>query len=678
MARAVVSRVDGYQGLTRLRILMVMNTEHSAERPPNAIETSFVVGTAGHVDHGKSTLVRALTGIDPDRLAEEKDRQLTIDLGFAWLTLPDGRTVSLVDVPGHERFVRNMLAGVGGIDMALLVIAADDGPMPQTREHLAILDLLGVERGVVAVSRVDLVDTDWCNLVVEEVHELLQDTSLAESPVVAISAITGEGMDELLATISAQLAHARSRDSSGRPRLNIDRAFQMPGFGTVVTGTLLDGELRVGQEVMIYPREQRVRIRGIQTHQRQVEHVQSGSRVAVNLAGVDHGGLGRGDVLASPGGLRASMRVDARISILDDAPTMLEQNAEVMVFVGTAEVPARVTLLDRDKVGPGEQGWVQLRLAQPLAVMRGDRLILRRPSPATTIGGGAVVDPRPMRHRRFREDVIEHLAVLAEGTPEDFVLQHLGDRAVEIADLATETGVQDVHTAVQHLLEAGDIAILTAGVEANGDTRSAVVRSFVLERWVRDIQTLLTSHHAEHPLSSGVRRDDIRALTGIRSPRVFDAVMAYLEQGNVLRSNGAIVTATDFEIELNPQLRAMADTFLAAARASPYSPASPAEMGLPDDLVLALESRGELVRVGEAICYPAEVFDEIRARVLDKLERDRTLSLAEYRDMFETSRKYAQPTLEHLDELRITRRTGDVRVKGRGASSAEQASAQST
>lgn len=629
-------------------------------------DAPFVIGTAGHVDHGKSTLVRALTGIDPDRLAEEKERHLTIDLGFAWLTLPGGRTVSVIDVPGHERFIRNMLAGVGGIDVALLVIAADDGPMPQTREHLAILDLLGIQRGVVAVSRADLVDSDWRELVVEESRELLQGTSLAGAPVIPVSSVTGEGLETLKQTLDVALARISGRDSAGRPRLPIDRSFPISGFGTVVTGTLLDGELRTGQDMMIYPSQRPVRIRGIQAHQQQLEHVRAGSRVALNLGGIDHDEIQRGDVLGIAGAMVPSMRLDIRMSILDDAPIIVQQNAELIVFAGAAEAPARVTLLDVDQIGPGEKGWVQLRLAQPITAIRGDRLILRWPSPATTIGGGTVLDPNPARHKRFREEIIGRLSVLAEGTPEDLLLQQLGDRAIDIGELAAATGIVEIRSVVTGLFDSGDVKVLPQGSKDSFSDQSIVVRASVLDRSALAVGDVIQSHHATHPLSPGYRRDDVRRLLNIGSSRTFDAVVQELERQGVVRTDGALIAAPDFEISLTEAQRAVADGFLKAAHVSPFSPPSPGDLGVADDLLAALQAMGEVVRVTEQIAYPAEVLAEIQARVLEKLDRDRTLSLAEYRDMFNTSRKYAQPTLEYFDERRITRRTGDVRVRNRG------------
>jgi selenocysteine-specific elongation factor len=627
------------------------------------IEIPFVIGTAGHVDHGKSTLVKALTGIDPDRLAEEREREMTIDLGFAVLALPDGRAVSIIDVPGHERFVRNMLAGVGGIDLAMLVIAADDGPMPQTREHLAILDLLGVERGVVVISRTDLVDDEWRDLVIEEARELIRGTSLADAPIVPVSAVTGAGLDDLRATIAAELDRATARDAGGRARLPVDRAFPVAGFGTVVTGTLIGGEIRVGEELMLYPERRPVRVRGLQAHGQQVEVARAGSRVAINLGGVDRHEVRRGTVIAPAGSLTPSLRFDARVRVLDASPVALEQNDELIVFIGADEVPARLSLLDCERIEPGEEGWVQLRLAHAATAVRGDRLVLRRPSPAVTIGGGMVVDPAPPRHKRMQAELIASLEVLRQGTPEDLIDRALGDRAGDIGGLARSTGVQDAERVIAGMVERGELVPLS---DEPLTAKTLVMRASAFDRAEAQVTAFLDRYHAAQPLVAGARRDEVGAAVGIRAQRPLDELLHALARRGAIRLDGPIVAAPGFAIALQADDRARADRFLTAARAEPFSPPPPSEFGLDDAVLGALVAIGEIVRVADQIAYPADVFTRIRDGVVAALDRDGTISLAGYRDLFDTSRKYAQPTLEWLDAHRITRRKGDVRVRFRG------------
>lgn len=639
-----------------------MNATSSLDHPQNDIP--FVIGTAGHVDHGKSTLVKALTGVDPDRLAEEREREMTIDLGFAALTLPDGRAVSIVDVPGHERLVRNMLAGAGGIDLAMLIVAADDGPMPQTREHLAILDLLGIEHGIVVVTRTDLVDPDWRDLVVEETRALIEGTSLADAPIVAVSAITGDGLDTLRSVLATELDRATSRDASGAVRLPVDRSFHVAGFGTVVTGTLLSGEIRAGDELTIYPEQRSVRVRGLQAHGQQVPTARAGTRVALNLGGIDRSEVRRGHTVATSGSLTPSMRFDARVRLLDDSPVPLKQNDEFIVFVGSDEVPARLTLLDLDRIDPGDEGWVQLRLSQPAVALRGDRFVLRRPSPAVTVGGGVVIDPVAARHRRLRPEVIATLEMLERGTPEELIAGAIGDRVMEVSAIAGTVGLPDAEQAIAGMIDRGELVLLSDG---DVSPRSVVMQRASFVRAQDRAAAFLADYHARHSLLPGARRDELAAALEVQSQRGLDNLLHALAQRGALRLDGAVVAAPDFEIELSAEDRRRADAFLAAAEANPYSPPAPSTFELDDALLGALAVTGEIVRVADQIAYPAKVFDEIRRNVVEWLERAGSITMAEYRDQFATSRKYAQPTLEHLDELRVTRRKGDVRVLFRGA-----------
>ncbi|MEW5749044.1 MAG: selenocysteine-specific translation elongation factor, partial [Candidatus Thermoplasmatota archaeon] len=383
----------------------------------------YVLGTAGHVDHGKSVLVQALTGIDPDRLPEEKVRGMTIDLGFAWLKLPSGREVSIIDVPGHERFIKNMLAGVGGIDLALLIVAADEGVMPQTKEHLYILDLLRVERGIVAITKKDLVDADWLELVASDIQETLKGTTLEKAPILAVSAPTGEGIPELKSAIDRVLDTAPPKRNIGRPRLPIDRVFTISGFGTVVTGTLVDGELTPGQEVEIVPAGLKARVRGLQTHKQKIEKAEPGSRVAANLSGVSTDELRRGYVVASPGWLRPTTVIDVKLRLLHSAGHPLRHNAMTSFHSGAAEAEARVRLLDSEELKPGGTAWAQLLLGESLAVVRGDPFIIR--STTETLGGGQVIDPHARRHRRFHKLTIGSLTAREKGAPEEVILNTL-------------------------------------------------------------------------------------------------------------------------------------------------------------------------------------------------------------------------------------------------------------
>src|SRR5690349_4589593 len=384
-----------------------------------------VIGTAGHVDHGKSTLIAALTGTHPDRLKEAQAREMTIELGFGWLTLPNGEEIGIVDVPGHRDFIENMLSGVGGIDAALLVIAADEGVMPQTKEHLAILDLLQIPAGLIVLTKIDLApDRAWLDLVETDVRLAVADTVMKDAPILRVSAKTGSGIDSLISTLQSLLENKSSRPDLNRPRLPIDRVFSMSGFGTVVTGTLSDGQLALGDEVEILPSGQRARIRGLQTHKKKEEIAIPGSRTAVNISGVETESIRRGELVVHPNQYQSTRRIDAQLRALKDISSSLKHNSEVKFFVGASETVATLRLLGTDELKAGEEAWIQLELRDPAVAVRGDRYILRRPSPGETLGGGMIVDPQPKgRHKRFDEAVLKSLESLSQGTPADILLE---------------------------------------------------------------------------------------------------------------------------------------------------------------------------------------------------------------------------------------------------------------
>jgi len=616
----------------------------------------FVIGTAGHVDHGKSTLVAALTGIDPDRLREEKERGMTIDLGFAWLKLPSGREVSIVDVPGHERFIKNMLAGVGGIDVALLVIAADEGVMPQTREHAAILDLLQIRRGVVAVTKRDLVEEEWLELVLDDVRAFLRGTSLASAPVLPVSAITRQGFPELLSALDALLDEATPREDLGRPRLPIDRIFTVAGFGTVVTGTLVGGSLKTGQEVEVQPKGLRARIRGLQTHQRTVSVAQPGSRVAINLTSVATEDLQRGDVVTIPGWLRPTNLVDVRLQALASAPHPLEHNSTLNLHIGSAERVAKLVLLQGDELKPGEMGWAQLKLTEPVAVAKGDFFVLR--SPNATVGGGEIVDAHPRRHRRSQPGLLKRLEIMAHGEPDEIVLEALdAERPVDLASLAHKTGLPlaQVQATLQALEERGLVRRLSDHfVSARG-----------WQALGQEVRNLLASYHQQQPLRSGMPREELKSRLGL-SPKLFAEVVERLQDEGQLAGDEASLRLPEHKVELNHEQEEKSRRLLHELGRSPYAPPSltdlQRDLGLSAEVINVLVSQGRIRKVSESVAFTAAAYDEMLERIKEHLRAQGSITVGEVRDMFSTSRKYALALLEHLDEQRITRRVGDERV----------------
>ncbi len=626
-----------------------------------------VIATAGHVDHGKSALVQALTGTHPDRLAEERERGMTIDLGFAWMDLPTGEPVGIVDVPGHIDFIKNMLAGVGGIDAALFVIAADEGVMPQTREHLDILDLLEIPRGVVALTKVDLVDDpDWLELVQEEVQEVLAPTSLAGAPIVPVSAVTGHGVPDLLTTLARVLDAIPVRPDLGRPRLPIDRVFTVAGFGTVVTGTLVDGSLRIGDEVLIMPGDLRARVRGLQTHRSKLEVAQPGSRVAVNLSGVHPDQLHRGLVLTYPGVLRGTLRVDVRLRALPDAVAVLKHNMAITFHSAAAESPGRLRLLEADELLPGDTAWAQIELHNPLALARGDRFILRRPSPSNTLGGGIIADATPRRqHRRRRPEVFAHLETLLQGTPSDLLeaaISQQGPLPAAQALTAVKLPVDQARAALQDLLAEGRAYPLDP-TDANGALVTPAGWAALRGR----LHDTLAGYHQANPLRLGMPREEVKSRVQPKAgwtPRLFNAVVAHALAENVAAEIGNFLALADFRPQFSPTQQAASDTLLSQFRADPFSPPGIKQCleFVPEDVFNALVELGALVRVAPDVVFDRVTYEVLVAGVRQHIQAHGQITVADLRDHFHTSRKYALALLEHLDQIRVTRREGDTRI----------------
>jgi selenocysteine-specific elongation factor len=629
----------------------------------------FVIGTAGHVDHGKSTLVQAISGINPDRLREEQEREMTIDLGFAWLTLPSGREVSIVDVPGHEDFIKNMLAGVGGIDLAMLVVAADEAVMPQTREHLAILDLLEIPRGVIALTKADLVDDPvWLELVQEELRETVAGTALAEAPIVPVSAVSGQGLGDLMQTLDALLEAATPREDLGAPRLPIDRAFTISGFGTVVTGTLVGGSLQVGDTVEIVPGRRTARIRGLQSHKTKIERAEPGARLAVNLTGVDLDALSRGQVLSLPGTLAATRLVDVQLRIVADTPLPVEHGMVVDLFTGAAHVPARLRLLDADALGSGESGWAQLRLREPVAAARYDRFIIRLPSPSMTLGGGQIVETQPVRrHRRHDRRVAERLATLAQGVPEKVLLALLEERGpLTGRELVRQSQLPlaEAQQALGALVAGGRAVALGAPAEGAVDAapQGPLIARGAWDRLMRRAADLLQGYHTEHPIRSGMPREEIKSRLGL-SGELGNQVLQRARSQGLVRLEGDAVALPQHVVRLTTEQEAAIARTLAAFAGSYAPPAySEIEAALGAPLAQHLLETGRLVRLDEAVVYAPEVLAEMTERLRAHLEAQGTATVAEVRDLFGTSRKYAVAFLEEMDRRRITKRIGDARA----------------
>ncbi len=618
----------------------------------------YVIGTAGHVDHGKSTLVKALTDIDPDRFPEEKAREMTIDLGFAWMTLPSGREVSIVDVPGHERFIKNMLAGVGAIDLALLIVAADESVMTQTREHLAILDILQITRGLVVITKTDLVDEEMVELVKEDILDTLQRTSFEGCPMVAVSAYSGDGMPELKATMDTILDETDARKDLGRPRLPIDRCFTISGFGTVVTGTLIDGTLTVGQEVELAGSGQKARVRGLQSHKTKVDATDPGVRLAVNLSGLSKDEVERGEILTLPGWLKPTYRLDARLRMVKNAPNPLKHNQGVTFHLFTSESPARVRLLDTERLTAGEEGWVQLLLTDPLPVVKGDFFVIR--SAEDTLGGGQIVDPNPRRrYRRFDDDVIERMMTLDQGTGGDIIIsvaEQWGPCDMTTLSQRSNLPREEVSARMSQLAEEGEIVTLgDFGTDADAVVYSAQGWNILKSK----VASALQLYHTQYPLRQGAPAQEIRSRLDLSQP-VYQRALVRLVEEQVVVDDRQSLRLPEHEIALTPKMEEEAAVYLNSLQKDPYSPST--DVKISSELLGVLIDQGKVVRVGDGVIFDAGAYKTMTDKIIEHLKAQGNITVAEARTMFDSSRKYILPLMEHLDQQQITRRNGDERV----------------
>ncbi len=603
-----------------------------------------VAGTAGHVDHGKSTLVRRLTGTDPDRWAEEKRRGLTIDLGFALLPLPSGRSIGVVDVPGHERFIKNMLAGAGGITIALFVVAANEGWMPQSEEHLAILNALEISSGVIAVTKADAVEGQELSRVLASVEGKLTGTTLEGSPIVACSALTGRGIDRLLAELDSQVDATAPAPDQGRPRLWLDRVFTIGGAGTVVTGTLAGGSFETGQEVAIAPEGGRPRIRSIQTHNEQVTRAEPGNRVALNLGGLRRQGAARGDAVVRPGGFVITDRIDVALEPQRSAPHDLTEKGSHLLFVGSAETQVKVRLLDREEDGPR---YAQLVLAHPLPLQRGDRFVLRDAGRSYTWGGGRILDPAPSPLRKKRDEAPRRSLLRAiDGSTSERALLALLDHhgQLDAAGGLARSGLEEV----------------PAGARRLG---ALLVSHQSFEDLSRKLRSLLEAHHEERPWEPGMDRASLRASTEI-DPGVFDDLLPEMDD---VVEEGSIVRLTGHRALLTPQQRAERERILGGLEAGGFSPPAPASLTADAALLRILAQAGDLVPVADFFLTSGRA-EEAKALVAAAIRTEGALTVARIRDLLGTTRRYAVPLCEWLDATGVTRRRGDVRELGPPAS----------
>ncbi len=626
---------------------------------------NIIIGTAGHVDHGKTTLIKALSGIDTDRLIEEKKRGITIELGFAHIPNDAGYNIGVIDVPGHEKFIKHMLAGIGGIDFVLFVVAADEGIMPQTREHFEILNSLGIDDGIIAVTKTDMVDEEWLEMLLEEVDDYFKDSFLDGKPVIPVSAATGEGIEELKAEIIKKCDRKnKRREEKELFRLPVDRVFTMQGFGTVVTGTLMDGNVRIGDDVMIYPEGVKAKIRGIQTYGKDTEIAVAGQRTAINLSGVSKEDINRGDIVAYPGAVTVTSIIDTELNIFSSTDRIVLNNSRVHLYCGSDEVLCKVILLDRDAISAGETAYAQLRLEEPAAVRRGDRFIIRFYSPIITVGGGRIIDALPAKHKRNKPEILAGMEVLSGGSLSEIIYAKAGERRfVRQKELAGELG-----------LLAHEMDEESAGGIADGSLivlpDETIVSDSKYGRMKDDTEKIINDYHADNPLADGIPRQELLSRLKKRwfteDSKLVQAVIRYMLGQGVIEDKGKAIAISGFSIEYTPEQCALKEKI-----ALMYADAG-IEM-IRNDEILALYPDARIVRaIQEDIESEGTIYKVNPSYYIDKAAWEHALSvarsfkgnftLAEYRDKLGTSRKYAVELLPAMDKAGITVFDGETRT----------------
>ena len=627
---------------------------------------NIIVGTAGHIDHGKTTLIKALTGRNTDRWEEEQRRGITIDLGFTYFDLKNGDRVGIIDVPGHEKFINNMVAGVVGMDLVLLVVAADEGIMPQTREHMDILGLLGIKKSILVINKCDLVDEEWLELVEEEIQEELEGTFLEGAPVVKVSAATGQGLDELTDTIQQLMSdEVVAKDTQTIPRLPIDRAFTLSGFGTIITGTLISGTITREDVLEMYPIGKECKIRNIQVHGQNQDKCYAGQRVAINLSNVKKKEIRRGCVLAPKNSMKNTDLLDVKLKVLEDSMRILTNHERLHLYTGTSEILCRAVLLDKEQIGPGEEGLVQLRLEEEIAVKRGDRFVVRFYSPMETIGGGIVLEPNPVRKKRFDAQAIEELKKKESGSLGDVMelqIKEHGDTMITLAELAKVMAhsVDELKEYLEELEESGTIFVFQMKKDTylwHRDSEFAVRQK---------IEETLQKYHSEHPYRYGMKKAEIHNtfLKKIK-PNIFDAYIERMTEENVYGRREEYLSLPGYEVPKDAMYlqteKLIEDTFEKAGY--DFVRFSEIDFGkIPrqtaEDVVLMMIDEGKVLRINEEMFTMKHLMDEAKEKIQNHLKEENLITIAQVRDMFSTSRKSAKPILEYMDSIKVTKKTG--------------------
>lgn len=631
----------------------------------------IILGTAGHIDHGKTTLIKALTGKDTDRLKEEKDRGISIELGFTYFDLPSGKRAGIVDVPGHERFIKNMLAGASGIDLVMLVVAADEGVMPQTKEHLSILSLLHIKKGIIVLTKKDLVDEEWLEIVIEQIQEDVSGTFLENAKIIPVSSVTGDGINHLIYEIDSLTDVAEAKHLDKPFRLPVDRVFSIAGFGTIVTGTLISGIINEGEKIMIYPRKIESRVRSIQVHDSKIKQAEAGQRVAVNITGIKTDEINRGDVIAFPNSMESSLMFDARLELLKNSERGINNRDRLRIYHGSAEVFGRVVLLDREELKPGENAFVQMRLEEEIACQKDDRFVIRFFSPMITIGGGVVLDPNPPKRKRFKEDVIEELSIKEKGSIDEVVEQNilkmsgLYPNIETIAKSSGNINIQQCSEILKQLEENNRIKSFSSNEGA------FYLHTEYLKNIKEKVQSVLSHFHDIYPLKTGMSKEELKSkVMENTKQKISDEIFNYLQKENILKLEGQYVSLWDFKIAYSKEQENIKNFIMDEYLKNKYNPPRYTEI-LPKlkysekvvtQVYNSLIDSGELVKVEQDIVFSKISYDEAISKLKTYLSENKYIQLGEFRDLLGTSRKYAMALLDYFDQLKITKRIEDKRV----------------
>ena len=633
----------------------------------------IILGTAGHIDHGKTSLVKAMTGIDTDRLKEEKERGITIELGFASLDLPGGQHLGIVDVPGHEKFIKNMVAGATGIDIVVMIIAADEGVMPQTREHMEICTLLGVRHGLVAMTKIDMVDEEWLELALEDIRDFSIGTFLENSPILPVSSVTGQGIPELITTLAEIAGDIPPRPPSSLFRLPIDRVFTMKGFGTVITGTLVSGKVSVGDTIMVYPSGITSKVRGIQVHNQSADSAEAGMRTAINFQGLDKAAVQRGEILSSPNALISSYMVDLSFHYLAGNKKPLKNRTLVRLHTGTSEVLGRLVLLEQEELPPGQTTVAQIRLDSPVAIVKDDRFVIRSYSPIRTIGGGQVLNPTPPKHKRLKPDIISGLQHLADDDPEAVITYHIlhsGYGGVAFSHLKIMSNLTDkqLDTILQQLLSRRTI------LQADKENRIFIHQSTFDELKQKSAE-YLDKYHETNPLKAGMPKEELRSkFPRLSNSKLFNLVLNQMIKNKQIVQEENTVRLDSHRVSLGEDQADVREKILKAYQVGGLQPPYfrevvdklDADPKRTKEVLIHLVEEGQVVKTKEDLYFHAQAVDELKNRLVAFLKSHGEITTPQFKEMTGASRKYVIPLIEYFDSKNVTLRVGDSRKLRRG------------